>query len=114
LEREALEAVAADPAPRIAATGGGIVTDPGNVKRMRARGVVLWVDRPPEDILGDLRQDTRPLLAGDAAERLGALNARRAPLYRAAAHLRLENRGAPGEALEQALALLGSGGHRRL
>jgi shikimate kinase len=111
LERRALADVAAEPGARAVATGGGVVLRADNVALMRASGVVLWIDRPLEAILGDLRaDDTRPLLAGDTAERLQALHAQRAPLYRAAAHLRLENTGAREAVVAQALRLLAAKG----
>lgn len=109
LERQTLESAAAEPGARVIATGGGIVLDPVNVETMRAHGTVLWIDRPLADILSDVRQDTRPLLAGDAAERLRTLYAQRQPLYRAAAHLRLDNSGCTrDQAVAKALALLQS------
>ena len=91
---------------QVIATGGGIILREDNVARMRATGIVLWIDRPLERILSDVRQDTRPLLAGDARERLMALHAAREPLYRAAAHLRLVNTGTRAQAVRDALALL--------
>ncbi len=107
LERQTLETLAAQPGATVIATGGGIVLDPANVETMRARGTVLWIDRPLADIIGDVRQDTRPLLAGNAALRLQTLFAQREPLYRAAAHLRLDNSGCTREqAAQRALALL--------
>jgi shikimate kinase len=111
LERKALAALAAEPGARVVATGGGVVLHAGNVALMRAQGVVLWIDRPLEAILGNLREDGgRPLLAGDAAARLTALHTQRAPLYRAAAHLRLENTGTRAGAVNQALRLLRESG----
>jgi shikimate kinase len=55
--------------------------------------------------LGDLRQDTRPLLAGDAAERLRALHIEREALYRAAAHHRLDNSRAWEQTIRRAIHL---------
>jgi len=105
MESEALAQCAGEP-PQVIATGGGAVLREGNVALMRATGTVLWIDRPLDHILSDLRQDTRPLLAGDAAQRLRALYAERKALYRAAAHHRLDNRGAQEVTLRHALAVL--------
>lgn len=96
----------ADEPPQVVATGGGAMLRADNAALMRATGVVLWIDRPLARILADLRQDTRPLLAGDAAERMRALYAERRELYRATAHHRLDNCGSREQALARALALL--------
>lgn len=73
--------------PCIVATGGGIVTRAENVALMRDHGLVIWLNRPLEDMIRDVRQDTRPNLAGDKAERMRTLYAQREPLYSAAAHI---------------------------
>ena len=89
-ETAALRAVC-EGTPRIVATGGGIVTRPENIDLMRAHGTVVWLCRPLEDMVRDVRQDTRPNLAGDKAERMRTLYAAREPLYRAAAHIAFSN-----------------------
>ena len=89
-ETAALRAVC-EGAPRIVATGGGIVTRQENIDLMRAHGTVVWLCRPLEDMVRDVRQDTRPNLAGDKAERMRTLYAAREPLYRAAAHIAFSN-----------------------
>ena len=110
MESAALRAVAAG-APSVAATGGGIVLRPQNTALLRATGTVLWVDRSVAHILRDVRQDTRPLLQGDAAQRLAVLYAQREALYRAAAHVRLPNERDVTSALADALTLLAQGAH---
>ena len=76
----------------VIATGGGIVTRAENIELMREKGVVVWLCRPLEDMIADVRQDTRPNLAGDKAERMRTLYAQRVHLYEAAAHLQFDNR----------------------
>ena len=83
------------------ATGGGIVTRAENIRMMREKGVVVWLCRPLEDMIADVRQDTRPNLAGDKAERMRTLYARRARLYAAAAHLSLRQPHAAGGSGEE-------------
>ena len=53
----------------VIATGGGIVTREKNIRMMREKGVVVWLCRPLEDMIADVRQDTRPNLAGDKEKR---------------------------------------------
>jgi len=105
MEGEALAQCAAEP-PQVIATGGGVVLREANIALMRATGTVLWIDRPLKHILGDVRQDTRPLLAGDAAERLRTLHVQREALYRGASHHRVDNVGMEEQGLRQALAML--------
>ena len=85
-------------APCVVATGGGIVTRQENIDLMRAAGLVVWLNRPLEDMIRDVRQDTRPNLAGDKAERMRTLFAAREALYRQAAHIEFDNRMPPVQA----------------
>jgi shikimate kinase/3-dehydroquinate synthase len=70
----------------VIATGGGAVIDPLNRWRLWGAGTVVWLDTPDEVLLARLaaHAEERPMLDGDAAGRLAALRAARAPFYRAA------------------------------
>ena len=50
---------ALDAGEAVIATGGGIVTREENIRMMREKGVVVWLCRPLEDMIADVRQDTR-------------------------------------------------------
>ncbi|MBR4039976.1 MAG: shikimate kinase [Clostridia bacterium] len=80
-----------DEDPCIVATGGGIVTREENIALMRKAGLVIWLNRPLEDMIADVRQDTRPNLTGDKQERMRTLFAARKPLYERAAHIVFSN-----------------------
>ena len=95
-------------APCVVATGGGIVTREENIALMRDTGTVVWLNRPLEAMIADVRQDTRPNLAGDKEERMRTLFAAREPLYRRAAHIAFDN-SAPAPQAAQALCTLLSG-----
>ena len=99
-----LDALDADNA--VIATGGGIVTREENIAAMREKGFIVWLCRPLEDMIADVRQDTRPNLAGDKAERMHTLYERRERLYAAAAHLSFDNRMPPKEAAKALQKLL--------
>ncbi len=86
--RQACEAGAA-----IVSCGGGIVLRQENLELMRAAGRVVFIDRPLEAILSDIRYVERPLLKGGEAA-LRALAAARLPLYRACAGETVDNSGA--------------------
>lgn len=90
----------------VIATGGGIVMRAENIRMMREKGVVVWLCRPLEDMIADVRQDTRPNLAGDKAERMRTLYGQRERLYAAAAHLSFDNRMPPEEAAKALQKLL--------
>ena len=61
-------------------------------------------------MIADVRQDTRPNLAGDKEERMRTLYAAREPLYRAAAHIAFSNHMPPHQAAQQLLHMLESQG----
>jgi len=89
--RDIEEAVVADLAQSSGAIidcGGGVVTRPVNIERLRETGKVVWLKAPVEVIAARLEgDDQRPSLTGEAdfiAEIQGVL-AERAPLYEAAA-----------------------------
>lgn len=86
-ERDAVEEAAAGP-DSVVATGGGVVTNAGNVARMRASGLVVWLRVPTEELAGRVGSGSgRPLLAGgDPRARLEELEKERRPLYAGAAH----------------------------
>ena len=92
--------------PRVIATGGGIVTREENLTLMRENGLVVWLNRPIEQILLTVRQDTRPNLAGNKEERMRTLFAAREALYRKAAHVAFDNSTPPKESAAALAALL--------
>ncbi len=79
--------------PGIIAPGGGAAMNPENRKIMRAWGSILLLDRPPEQILNDLRTEHRPLLQDNPEEKLRELYDLRMPVYREAADVRIPNQG---------------------
>lgn len=95
-EREAAAlAEALSGGPRVVATGGGAVLTAASRLLLKERAFVAWLDAPDAAILARLRAhaEERPLLVGDAAGKLAALRAARAPLYAALAALRVDTAG---------------------
>lgn len=76
----------------VLATGGGVVIDPLNRERLRARGFVVYLHAQPHDLWQRMRHDkSRPLLrTADPLAKLKELYAARDPLYRATADLVLD------------------------
>ena len=87
----------------VIATGGGIVLRPENMEALGRQGVVLFIDRPIDDILTDIRTEHRPLLA-DGKEKLNTIYREREHLYRGTADCVIENTGTAEEALAQIIA----------
>ena len=76
----------------VIATGGGVVIAPANRELMRARGIVIYLNVPPQVLFERTRHDrNRPLLqVEDPLQRLRDLFDVRDPLYRQAAHFIIE------------------------
>lgn len=48
----------------VIATGGGIVKRKENIKNLKKNSVIVFINRPIEDIIKDIDVETRPLLSG--------------------------------------------------
>ena len=72
----------------VVSTGGGAVLRPATRKRLRERGMVVYLNSTPDELSRRLRHDVnRPLLqVADPLTRLRDLHAARDPLYRETAH----------------------------
>nr|WP_122011765.1 shikimate kinase [Maliibacterium massiliense] len=88
-EQQALRSVA-QTRPAVVATGGGILTFAGNEEIMRASGVILYLDRPLEDIVRDIDMTSRPMLKGGEL-RMRALYEARRPQYARASFAAVKN-----------------------
>ncbi len=71
------------------ATGGGAVLQPESRERLRARGLVIYLESTVDEVLRRTQADrTRPLLqAIDRRARIEELLRQRRPLYESTAHL---------------------------
>lgn len=67
----------------VISTGGGMVTIPGNMERLKRAGAVVFLNADPEDIIARLQRDTkRPMVQGhELRERVTGLLADRRPYY---------------------------------
>ena len=75
------------------ATGGGVVTQPGNIPILRQLGLVVLLKADPEVIYRRVSRNTqRPLLqAGNPRERVLEMMAVRQPLYERAAQFQVDS-----------------------
>lgn len=86
----------------VIATGGGAVKRVENMELVKRKGSVIFIDRKPENIIGCIEGDERPLLAADK-ERIYTLYAERIALYRKYADYIVENNGEFGKVLGELL-----------
>jgi shikimate kinase len=81
---------------QVIATGGGVVTSPGNVTLMHGSGKVVWLHASPNTIAQRMAADKntggqRPPLRGrDPIGEIEDILAERLPLYQQAMHFRVD------------------------
>ena len=83
---------------KVLAMGGGVVLRQENISSLKENGLIIFLDRSPEDIIGDVDTQTRPLLAA-GRQRIYDLYAQREALYRAAADVTVQNKGSMQDVL---------------
>ena len=92
--------------------GGGVVERPANATALRAAGVVFWLKARVDTIVARIQGDTeRPSLTGRGSftDEVAEVLARRAPLYRAAAHHEVDTDSrTPAEIAGEILAIVGA------
>lgn len=107
MESEAVDYLAA-PTGKVLACGGGIVKNPGNVRRLSAGGVLVCLTVTPETVMERVgHQRHRPLLAGDdPAANIRRLWEERAALYHALPHHVATDGKTPEQVADEVAALL--------
>jgi chorismate synthase len=98
-EAEAIRAISRSSKPRVVSLGGGALTTRAVRLAVRATGHLVYLRAPRELCLERAASGERPLLAGDAREKLNALADQREPLYARLADAVIEVQ--PGIAPEQ-------------
>lgn len=85
---------------KVLAMGGGVVLSRENIENLKKNGTIIFLDRSPGDIAGDVDTETRPLLAA-GRKRIYDLYAQREALYREAADVTVRNKGTLKETLQR-------------
>lgn len=88
----------------VIATGGGAVKRQENMELAGSSGVIVFIDRLPEQIIGCINNDDRPLLADDK-KRIFSLYDERIALYRKYADYTVANNGCMEDVLTSLLRL---------
>ena len=78
-------------APGIVSTGGGMIIDPVNREIMRSWGLIILIERPLEDLLGDIKLERRPNLLEKGLSEVERLYGERMPIYHQTADIILRN-----------------------
>ena len=77
--------------PCVISTGEGTVLTEENITIMKNHGIILFIDRPLDQILSDIKMDRRPTLRGGTHEDVIVQYSARIGYYRSAADYRLDN-----------------------
>lgn len=80
LESEAIEEIS-NKCPSVIATGGGAVKVSYNMEVLKRKSIIIFINRPIENIIRDIKISTRPLLA-EGPEKLFELYEERYFLYK--------------------------------
>lgn len=101
--REAEERTIQDLAEKdnlVIATGGGVVKREINISHLKKSGLILFIDRSPEDIVSDVEVGTRPLLA-EGPQKVFDLYNERIELYRKSADVTVVNKGSLADVVDE-------------
>lgn len=88
----------------IVACGGGVIKRDVNIKILKRTGVVIFLDRSPDDIVTDVDVASRPLLK-DGKQKVYDLYDERIALYRSAADYTIVNDKKAEEILDELVRL---------
>lgn len=91
----------------VVACGGGVVKRPVNIDIFRQTGIIIFIDRAPDDIVSDVDVSTRPLLK-DGKQKVYDLYNERIDMYRKSADYTIPNHKSIEEVLNDLTALVQS------
>lgn len=94
---------------RVVATGGGCILRMENVDLMKESGLVVFIDRPLENILSDIETGHRPLLKG-GKQRILELHDARIGLYNTRCDVRVDGSGSCGDVMRVIMDMLSEKG----
>lgn len=104
VEREAVIDIVKKDAPMIIATGGGVIKKESNMIFLKENSMVIFVDRPLENIISDIDMITRPLLK-DGISKIYELYSERYELYKKYCDYEIVNSEEPQKLVEEIIRL---------
>ena len=87
---------------KVLAMGGGVILRPENIRALKENGVVIYLDRHPDDIVSDVDMAYRPLLKGGTG-RVYELYDQRHRLYEEDADITVPHQGTRKDVLKALL-----------
>jgi shikimate kinase len=76
----------------VISTGGGVIKKEENIKQLKKQGIIIFIDRPIDDIAKDVDFVSRPLLKQNPLN-LYSLYHERYPIYENSADIKVQNDG---------------------
>lgn len=104
LEREAVQKLSREK-NLVISTGGGVIKNYLNIRELKENGVVIFIDRPVENIAKDVEVSTRPLLKG-GVHKLKELFHERYELYKKYCDLHVMNDSDIEETVEKIMRMI--------
>lgn len=89
----------------VVACGGGVIKRTENMEILKKTGIIIFLDRAPDEIVSDVDVSTRPLLK-DGKQKVYDLYDERIQSYRAAADYTVTNHTAINEVLNSMIRLV--------
>lgn len=89
----------------IISTGGGVIKNHVNIENLKKNGIVIYIDRPVENIYTDIEISSRPLLK-DGVEKLKQLYVERHPVYLAECDYHIKNTSSLEDVVEKIQKIL--------
>jgi shikimate kinase len=106
IESKAIEEVSKT-CPQVISTGGGAVKIPENMEVLRKNSIVIFLNRPVENIVSDIDISSRPLLVA-GAEKIYELYGERYPLYKKHCHYEIINDKSLSQVVDDIIKLITS------
>ncbi|MGB4440093.1 MAG: shikimate kinase [Sedimentibacter sp.] len=91
----------------IIATGGGIIKRKNNIEMFKENSIIIFINRPMDNIIQDIDTNVRPLLA-EGKNKLDQLYNERFPLYKKYCDIEIINSGEISHVIQQIAELVGN------
>lgn len=89
----------------VISTGGGVIKKYINIERLKETGIIIFIDRPVDNIASDVEVSTRPLLK-DGVHKLYELFHERYELYKKYCDIHIMNDSDIDETVERIMGIL--------
>lgn len=108
MELQAAEEVSSE-IDSIISTGGGIITNSDNITNLKKNGVIVFVDRPLQNIIDDVSIENRPLLK-NGTDALKKIYSERYDIYDHCCDFKVDNKGSIDKLVEDIIMIFDKAG----